>query len=144
MPVASAAPATPHCNTATNSASNTAFVQPAAIVTARPILGFSAAAKKLWKMFCNMNALVNAMVILPYVTQCSIMPSLAPSNFAMGSTKISPNMVKDSPRMTANRMIMEKTRLAFSLSFSPMILETSAVPPVPNMNPTPPNTMMKG
>ena len=39
---------------------------------------------------------------------------------------------------------MVKYWLARRLSPSPMVLATSALPPVPNMKPIPPNTMMKG
>ena len=60
-----AAPAMPQWKTATNNASSTIFVTPAATVAARPSFGFSAAIRKLWNTFCSMNAAVNEMTIRP-------------------------------------------------------------------------------
>ena len=65
IPVAMAAPATPHRKPAINSASRTMFAMPAAVVTARPRFGFSAAAKNVWNTFCSMKAVLNSRTIRP-------------------------------------------------------------------------------
>ena len=65
IPVARAAPATPHRNRPTKNASSAIFVIPADTVAASPSCGFSAAIKKLWNTFWSMNVNVKPMTILP-------------------------------------------------------------------------------
>ena len=67
--VAAAAPAIPHLNSATKSASQTIFIIPDTTVITSPSWGFSAATKKLWKRNCSINAGSVARIILPYSTQ---------------------------------------------------------------------------
>ena len=143
-PVAMAAPATPHLNTAMNRASSTMLVRPAATVTFRPSLGFSAAMKKLWNTFCSMKANVKPVTMRPYSTQSSIMASVAPKNRETGRMKTMPAADSTAPSASVNSTIMENVRLALSGSPSPRILDTRAVPPVPSMKPMPPRIITKG
>lgn len=143
-PVASAAPATPHLNTAMNRASSTMLVTPAATVTFRPSLGFSAAMKKLWNTFCSIKANVKPVTMRPYSTQSAIMASVAPRKRATGPMNAMPMPDSTTPSANVNSTIMENVRLAFSGSPSPRILDTSAVPPVPIMKPMPPRIMTNG
>ena len=119
-PVASAAPATPHLNTAMNRASSTMLVTPAATVTFRPSLGFSAAMKKLWNTFCSIKANVKPVTMRPYSTQSAIMASVAPRKRATGPMNAMPMPDSTTPSANVNSTIMENVgvlRIALAQNF---------------------------
>ena len=59
----------------------------------------------------------------------------------MNSTPITDKTI---PAARVSWIIMEKYRLAFSRSPSPMVFATSALPPVPIIKPNPPRIIMNG
>ena len=48
------------------------------------------------------------------------------------------------PTIRVTSSIIVKYCFAFSGRFSPSVFDTSALPPVPNINPTPPNIITNG
>ena len=92
----------------------------------------------------NTNGIKNSINVLPYVTQGSSNFSSAPSNFDIGFTSNTPRIENISPIIINKYINIEKYLLAFSLSPSPIVLETSAHPPVPNINPTVPKIISAG
>ena len=91
-----------------------------------------------------MNAILNIIIILPYITQSVMISPSAPSHIATG------RMIKQAmseimaPTMAVPATIIVKYSLALSFFFSPRVIATSALPPVPNMKPTPPNIIRNG
>ena len=142
--VAIAAPATPHSKIAMNSQSRNIFVTPAATVTASPSLGFSAVMRKLWNTFWSMNEAVPIRMMLPYVTQSSSISSSAPNRMETGRMRNSPTTPTTTPMIIVTTMSIENSSFARLSLPSPKVFATSAVPPVPSINPIPPNTMTSG
>ena len=130
--------------TAINNASSTIFVSPAATVIISPSLGFSAVIKRLWNTLCNINAVLNIIRVLPYVTQSSSICPLAPNACESGRTTISPKIVSNIPKITTNVISIVKYLLASSFLFSPSVFATNALPPVPIINPNAPNIIKNG
>ena len=119
----------------TNTASKTILVTPVVTVVHNPSCGFSAATKKLWNINCSTVNGSAAKIMRAYTTQFSNSSPSAPSAVAMGRINTMPRMPKMTPNAIAVYTCNEKIRLAFSLSPSPKVLATSALPPVPKINP---------
>ena len=120
------------------------LVTPAATVATSPSFGFSAVVRKVWNTLCSIKGVVNTREIRPYTRQSSIITSVAPSRRTISGRNTMPSTVARIPQITVNSTIMEKYRLASSCFPSPSVMDVSALPPVPNMNPIPPTIIRKG
>ena len=79
----------------------------------------------------------NENIILPYDTQYGISLSPAPRTLDIGSMKI-PNMTeKKIPAAVAAKVIKVNADLASSFLPSPSLLPMTALPPLPNITPSP-------
>ena len=91
-----------------NRASSAMLVTPAATVTHRPSLGFSAAIRKLWNTFCSIYAVLKASTMRPYSTQSGSISASAPRKTEIGSIKITPSVEMMTPQMRVAAIIMVK------------------------------------
>ena len=91
-----------------------------------------------------MKNVLNIRQVRAYVTQFASISSSAPRNLATGSANTIPSTDSVTPSMNVRYIIIENPRRACSSFFSPRHFATSALPPVPIMNPTPPSIIRNG
>ena len=118
--------------------------RPAATVTASPTYGFSAAMKKLWNMFCSTENGNAASRTRPYSRERSRSCPSAPKKPNSGSSANAPTAHNTTLSAAAANAMNVNRRFARTSSPSPMVLATSAAPPVPNMKPMEPRAMANG
>ena len=120
------------------------MVKPARSVTASPSFGFSATTRKLWKAFCRKRPVIIKNTVLPYIMQLLAISPVAPRSSASGFIKIIPMAERITPLTIQRYMSIEKYSLAFSSFFSPRVLDTMALPPVPTIKPVEPSIIITG
>ncbi|CRH93834.1 Uncharacterised protein [Chlamydia trachomatis] len=88
--------------------------------------------------------MLNSKIILPYTIQSCNILSVAPSIRDISFKNTIPTMLRTIPSAIANQINIEKYSFAKLFFFSPKVLDTSALPPVPIINPNPPTINKNG
>ena len=120
------------------------LAMPATTMTQSPTLGLPAAVNRLWKVSCNMKKGSENARMLPYTTHSSSSDPSAPNAPATDPTATNTTTPHAMPTMSVAYTISENSPRARLSSPSPIVLATSAVPPVPNMYPSAPSIMNSG
>ena len=144
MAVAAAAPSIPHLNTAQNNPSRTIFVPQPITVESSPNFGRSAVTKKIWLSIWTIKNTTVERSTLPYIIESDKSSPSAPIRMQILGKKMNAGIATSNPRAIGKIYIRVNVFFAFSVSPSPSMAATSALPPLPNIKPMEPMIMIIG